>query len=356
MDLLNQARQEIDAIDSQMALLFTQRMEAVKKVISYKIENNMAILDSGREKEVIAKNIGRLPENTQDIVEYYKDFISHNMLLSREFQAEIIKNNTAAYQGVEGAFSHLALRKLFPLHKQLAFDSWADVFTAVENETCVHGVLPFENSHAGDVSEVLDLCFTHPNIYVTDMYDLTVQQNLLAKKASVLSDIKTVVSHPQALRQSASFIKQMGATQIEYPNTAAAAKYVSEQNDPTIAAIASVETAELYNLDILALNISERADNTTRFVVISKKPNTTGDRFSLLFTVKHQAGTLAEVIKIIAQNGYNMESIKSRPMPKVSWEYYFYTELVGDGMDAEKLVEQLTPICHTVRILGAYQR
>ncbi len=356
MDLLTQARQDIDSIDSQMALLFAQRMTAVKQVIAHKIENNMPILDSGREMEVIEKNLKKLPEDAAYLTDYYKNFISHNMMLSRALQADIIRLNTVAYQGVEGAFSHIALRKLFPLHKQQAFDSWGEVFDAVEKEECVHGVLPFENSHAGDVSEVLDLCFAYPNIHVTDMHDLTVQQNLLAHYGAKLEDIKTVYSHPQALRQSAGFIKQLGVTQVEYANTAAAAKYVSEQTDKSIAAIASTETAELYNLNVLAHNISERSDNTTRFVVISKQPVTLGNRFSLLFTVKHQTGSLAEVIKIIAEYGYNMESIKSRPMPQVSWEYYFYTELIGDGKDAQKLTEALSAVCQTVRILGMYQR
>ena len=171
-----------------------------------------------------------------------------------------------------------------------------------------------------------------------------------------LADIKTVVSHPQALQQSARFLKNLNVTQQEYPNTAAAAQFVAQTGDKTVAAIAAKETAALYGLSILAKDINESADNTTRFIVIGKENPAVGNRFSLLFTVEHTAGSLARVIQIIGAQGYNMECIKSRPMPHVSWEYYFYTEIVGDGNGAKALLASLQTICKEVRILGVYHR
>ncbi|MEG1641319.1 MAG: prephenate dehydratase domain-containing protein, partial [Ruthenibacterium sp.] len=227
---------------------------------------------------------------------------------------------------------------------------------AVESDVAAYGVLPFENSHAGDVAEVLDLCFAHAAVCVTQVYDLAVTQNLLCVPGACLADIKTVLSHPQALQQSARFLKNLNVTQKEYPNTAAAAQFVAQTGDKSIAAIAAKETADLYGLSVLAQDINESADNTTRFIVIGKELPVIGNRFCLLFTVEHTAGSLARVIQIIGAKGYNMECIKSRPMPQVSWEYYFYTELVGDVSGADALLAALQTVCRSVRVLGVYNR
>ncbi|MEG1407965.1 MAG: prephenate dehydratase domain-containing protein, partial [Ruthenibacterium sp.] len=164
-----------------------------------------------------------------------------------------------------------------------------------------------------DVAEVLDLCFAHAAVCVTQVYDLAVTQNLLCVPGACLADIKTVLSHPQALQQSARFLKNLNVTQKEYPNTAAAAQFVAQTGDKSIAAIAAKETADLYGLSVLAQ-------------------------------------------EIIGAKGYNMECIKSRPMPQVSWEYYFYTELVGDVSGADALLAALQTVCRSVRVLGVYNR
>ena len=106
-------------------------------------------------------------------------------------------------------------------------------------------------------------------------------------------------------------------------NTAMAAKFVAESGDSSKAAIASVETAALYGLEVLVPSINTDGDNTTRFIVLSREKPTGGNRFSLLFTVDNKPGKLGEVIQIIGASGFNMESIKSRPMPHVPFEYYF---------------------------------
>ena len=129
------------------------------------------------------------------------------------------------------------------------------------------------------------------------------------------------------------------------PNTAVAAKHVHDTGDRSLAAIASPETAELYGLVVLAPDIAETSDNTTRFIVVTREQPQKGGRFSLLFTVEHAAGMLARVIRIIGEFGFNMESIKSRPMPHVPWEYYFYTELVGQPSD--ELLTALRGVCKT---------
>ncbi|MEG1176173.1 MAG: prephenate dehydratase domain-containing protein [Ruthenibacterium sp.] len=364
MDELAAARTEIDTVDKEMALLFCRRMDAVRQVAAYKKAHGIPVLDASREESVLAKNAALLP--CAQYAEWYADFIRHNMALSRAMQKRMLCADTVAYQGVEGAFSHIALRALFPHCTEAPRATWDEVFDAVLSGDAAAGVLPFENSHAGDVAEVLDLCFAHPEIRVCAVYDLPVSQNLLCVPGATLADLKTVLSHPQALSQSARFLKSLALQTQGFANTAAAAKQVASAADKSVAAIASAETAALYGLEVLVRDVNESADNTTRFIVIEKGAagaalsGTAGadggdaQRFSLLFTVEHTAGSLARVMETVGALGYNMECIKSRPMPHVPWQYYFYTELVGAL--TEDLLCAMRGVCKTVRVLGVYAK
>ena len=361
MDLLQQARAEIDAVDAEMAALFERRMQAVADVVRYKAETGKPVFDAAREADVITRNTARL--QNEELRPYYKAFLQEAMAVSRAYQRATLGRDTAAYQGVEGAWSHIALRRMFPFARATAFATWPEVFDAVQNGDAQFGVLPFENSNAGDVSAVLDLLYTHPDIIVTHMQDMPIQQDLLGVKGAKLSNVRTVISHPQALAQSSVFLQQLGFATQSWINTADAAKHIAELNDPSVAAIASAETAELYGLDILAEGVNADGDNTTRFIVIERSaqpPVMTGEgqRLSLLFTARHKPGQLAVVLDQIGARGFNMECIKSRPLPHVPFEYYFYVQLVCPaGCDAaacNSLLETLTGACSTLRLLGAF--
>ncbi len=362
MDNLTIARDKIDEIDMQMARLFCERMNVVCDVLEYKKQHNLPVLDATREQSVIEKNINRLPDKTYE--KYYEHFIKSTMEISRAMQSENLAQNTVAYQGALGAFSHIAAVDLFKHGKHKPCASFKDVFLCVENGDAKFGVLPFENSHAGDITDVLDLCFAHDNIVVSATYDLPVRHNLLCINGAKLSDVKTVYSHAQALMQSRAFLEKLNLNSSEMPNTALAAKFVAESADKSFAAIASLQTAQIYGLDVLAKDINSSENNTTRFIVIERKntdlpPNyapqselNKQQRFSLLFTVSHNAGSLVKVLAAIAKHGYNMDCIKSRPMPNVNWVYYFYTEILGTPCD--ELFAELNLHCNTVRLLGVY--
>lgn len=353
MNELEKARQTIDRVDSEMARLFEERMDAVEAVVAYKKSVGMPILDTGREAAVVAKNLARIQNPAY--APFYEDYIKHNMALSRQYQAQVLGRNRVAYQGVEGAYAHIALKHLFPHGEAVSYATWDEVFDAVERGDAAAGVVPFENSHAGDVSAVLDLCYNH-KLYITAMYDLPVVHSLLALPGAELSRITDVYSHQQAISQSDRFLKMLGLPAHPMLNTAKAAQFVAESGDLTKAAIASPETAALYGLEELARGVNTDGDNTTRFLVLGRDCPKAGNRFSLLFTVDNKPGKLAQVIQEIGRTGFNMESIKSRPMPHVNFEYYFYAELEGSPQDADALLAGLSPICRTARLLGVYQR
>lgn len=361
MDLLQQARTEIDGIDAEMAALFERRMQAVADVARYKAETGKPVFDALREAAVLDKNTARLQDET--LRPYYRAFLQEAMAVSRAYQRAMLGRDTAAYQGVQGAWSHIALRRLFPFSRSISFATWGEVFDAVQNGDAEFGVLPFENSNAGDVSTVLDLLYTHPGLIVARMCDLPIRQDLLGVPGATLAGVRTVISHPQALAQSSVFLQQHALATQAWSNTAEAARHVAELKDPSVAAIASAETADLYGLKILAAGVNADGDNTTRFIVIERAdqaPVMTGEgqRLALLFTARHKPGQLAAVLDQIGARGFNMECIKSRPLPHVPFEYYFYVQLVcpagSTRADCEALLDTLRADCSTLRLLGAF--
>lgn len=355
MDQLDKVRQQIDEIDEKIAKLFEKRMQAVQQVIAYKKQTGKAILDQNREKQVIEKNLAYI--HNPELKKYYGYWQQNLMDISKAYQQEILGKNVVAYQGIEGAFSHIALQNLFPHATAEKYTTWKEVFEAVQQGKAAYGILPFENSTTGDIGEVLDLCFTQ-QCFIWQMYDLKIVQNVLGLPDATINEIKTVYSHPQGLRQSAKFLNQLQLKGVEYPNTAMAADAVAKAGDNTIAAIASAETAQIYGLKVLAQAVNDTQTNTTRFIVIAPTRKSCGNRFNLLFTVNHTAGKLATVVAEIAKQGFNMECIKSRPLPNNSWEYYFYVEIVGNIGDqaAQNLIDSLKKICPVIKLLGVYDK
>lgn len=354
MDELNKARKRINEIDQAMAELFERRMEAVESVIAYKQAHNMAVLDSGREQEVIKRNCAFIRQ--ERYLPYYEQMIKDMMHISKEYQKACIHHDTIAYAGTLGAFSHIAAKQLFPDSKLIHLPTFAQVVEAVETGEAAYGVLPFENSYTGEVGENLDLILSH-NIYIHRMYDLKVEQHLMGIKGAQLSDIKQVYSKDQAIFQSRKFLEGRDMELIPYPNTALAAQYVAEMQDKHKAAIAARESAELYGLSILAEHINTSWDNTTRFIVIGKQPPKTGNRVALVFTTPHVSGALAKVMACIGEYGFNMESIHSRSIKEEPFAYYFYVELVAHlhSKEFSALYEALKQVCKSIKIAGSYE-
>ena len=158
----------------------------------------------------------------------------------------------------------MAAGKIFPEGEEVSYKSFQDAYEAVERGKCDVAVLPIENSYAGEVGSVMDIMF-RGSLYVNGVYTLQVEQCLIGTKDANIEDIKKVISHPQALAQCDSYIKNIGAKKEEAGNTSFAAKMVASEGDKTVAAIASREAANIYGLKILDANIAQSQDNSTRF-------------------------------------------------------------------------------------------
>lgn len=358
MDKLTEARKIINSVDAEMAKLFCRRMAAVKDVLEYKREHGLPVLDTARENAVMEANSALIDDEA--LKEFYISFIRSTMAVSREYQRSLLSGIRAAYCGVEGAFAQIAAKHIYADCEATAYPSFAAAYAAVEEGECEVAVLPIENSSAGEVGQVVDLIFAG-NLYINGVYELAVEQNLMALPGTRLSDIKTVLSHPQALMQCAPFLEENGMQTKAFENTAAAAKFVSESGDRTIAAIASDETAKLYGLEIIERDINSERSNTTRFAAVSRVRNDkqsfpSGQGCVLMFAVKNEAGALADAINAIGRHGFNMRSIHSRPQKDTMWQYYFYAELEGDvnGENGRAMLAELEGRCDRLKLAGTF--
>ena len=352
---LDKARKIINEVDSKMAELFVERMRAAEMVYEHKKRFGLPILDQAREHAVIEKNTELIEDDV--LKGYYIDYIKNVMSISRAYQYRMQSGLKVAYSGVEGAFAHIAAGRIFPEGNLVSCRDFKAAYDSVVSGENDVAVLPIENSYAGEVGQTIDLIFSG-TLFINGIYELEIRQNLLGVPGATVEDVKKVISHPQALSQCHDYIELRKIETEEANNTAFAAKSVAEANDKSLGAIASVETAEIYGLKVLATNINKSGENTTRFAVLSRvQANTTSLSNSvLMFTVKHEAGSLAKAISIIGKYGYNMTALRSRPLKKHSWQYYFYIEIDGstDTVEGKQMLAELSEVCDKLKVAGTF--
>ena len=354
---LSESRTKIEAIDRQMSELFVQRMEIAESIADYKKENGLPILDEKREKALIEKNEAYIKE--EKLRPYYRQFLRSVLDVSKQYQHTLMEDSRIAYNGIEGAFANIAAAKIFPDSELVACHSFKSAYKSVVTGKCDAVVLPIENSYAGEVSQVMDLMF-EGELYINGIYPLRISQNLLGIEGSSVKSISRVVSHIQALEQCADYIAAHGYETIQAGSTAVAARQVAETGDRTLAAIASKETAALYGLEILDHDINEDTNNTTRFAVLSRNREevinaSEGATVILMFSVKNEAGMLAEAIKVIGKHGFSMNALRSNPLRKLSWQYYFYVEIAGahSSKKIQDMLDEMSGYCESLKVLGA---
>lgn len=374
---LNELREEINKVDSELVHLFEKRMKLVKNVAEYKIINDISVLNASREDKVIKRAIDNLKDKSlsreielffYDIMEISKDYqnkyIEENVEDKKLNEKRVEINNTElkiGFQGVEGSFSEEALLNYFGDEvSTIALKHFEDVFEGICEGKINYGILPVENSSTGSVNEVYDLLRKY-GCYINGEIIIKVKQNLLGIKGAVIEDIKEVYSHSQGFQQSTQFFKEYPHLQmIPYHNTAISAKFVSETDDVSKAAVASKRAADIYGLDVIKENINFNSNNYTRFVIIGKnmEVNEMADKISVVLTVKHKSGSLCEVLNLFSEKGLNLLKIESRPIMNKSWEYFFHLDFEGNLQNPEiyNIIEKIKTKVTYFKVLGNYKK
>ena len=377
MQDLSEIRKRIDAIDTQICDLFSQRMQCTHEVAEYKRANNKPVLDRGRERAKLADVASKVPEPLRDYSQVLFNLI---MEISRAQQsaennqdsplaeqiARAIADTPALFpqsafvacQGVEGAYSQHAADRLFKHATISYFEEFEGVFRAVDQGFCKYGVLPVENSTAGTVNQVYDLMMRHKFSIVRSVR-IKVDHNLLALPGAKLEGIRDIYSHQQAINQSRQFLDSLPNVTVHVAeNTAAAAKMVAESGRTDVAALSSRSCAELYNLVALARNVQDSDANYTRFACIAKDleiyPG--ADRTSLMVVTKNDPGSLYKVLARFYALDINLVKLESRPIPNSDFDFMFYfdVECPVAAPEFASLIASLDDVCEEYRYLGSY--
>jgi chorismate mutase / prephenate dehydratase len=267
---------------------------------------------------------------------------------------------TVAFQGERGAYSENAVYQFFGSTVEVKpCRDFRDVFESVKKQEVQAGVVPVENSIEGSVNQNYDLFFTY-DLKVCGEVIVKVAHCLIANPGTSLDAVKAVYSHPQALAQCRSFLERLNCELIPTYDTAGSVKLIKEKKLTNAAAIASEKAAELYGMKILARDIADNTENYTRFFVLSKEdsPITGKDKTSIIFSAKHEPGSLYHALGEFAKRNINLTKIESRPTKKTPWEYNFYLDFEGHRTEPRcaEALKALEKHAIFVRILGSYPK
>ena len=270
------------------------------------------------------------------------------------------KRPRIAYQGEPGANSHIACLEVHPEMEPMACRTFEDVFAAVESGEAELAMIPVENTVAGRVADIHHL-IPRSNLFIVGEHFLPVHHQLMAPKGATLEGLKTVHSHVHALGQCRSLIRRLGLEAVIAADTAGAAREVAELNDPTRAAIAPALAAEIYGLEILQENIEDEAHNTTRFLIMARKPLDIGPDegpvvTSFVFRVRNVPAALYKALGGFATNGVNMTRLESYQVDGTFLSTQFFADVEGhpEERPLRLAFEELEFFTTHMRMLGTY--
>ena len=271
--------------------------------------------------------------------------------------------NRISFQGERGAYSEAASISFFEGEiETIPCSTFADALKNTENGASDYSVLPVENSLEGSVGESNDLLLSTKLNVVGEIYHRI--HHCIIGTGSI-GDVDTVYSHPQALGQCRKFIQKNSLKTIPSYDTAGSVKIIKDLDKKNVACIASRNAAEIFDVQIIQEGIEDNTNNYTRFLIFSRENNeqlvqngskVENSKTSIIFSVKHEAGALYQIIKEFYQNKINLTKIESRPNKNTLGEYNFYVDFEGhqDDSSIKDMLQKLRSNTTFLKILGSY--
>lgn len=372
---LTDIREQLDEIDAQIQQLFERRMRLTDEVAAIKIRTKKPVFDKDRETEKLDTLAAHADNafNARGIRELFGQIMS----IGRKRQYQLIGESDGdtkktytqvdslpvrgahvVFQGVEGAYSYAAMQRFFG-SEILSFhaDTWEEAIGQVAAGAADYAVLPIENSTAGAVGDIYDLISAYP-VYIVGEQILPIEHKLLGLPGTVLSDIRTVISHPQGLMQCKDYLNKTNWMQREVLNTAVAAGKVAQDKDNTQAAIASADAGRRFGLVVLNEEPIATLTNETRFIIVSGSPCyvRSADKISICFEIAHESGSLYNLLSHFIYNDLNLTKIESRPIVGRNWEYRFFVDFGGslDQPAVKSALRGAAAEAGKLKVLGNY--
>ena len=264
-----------------------------------------------------------------------------------------------AYQGIEGSYSENCAQEMYPGCETIACKTFDDVFNKANEDGKVRAIIPESNKTTGNIGVEYLIFKYRLNIYQEKFYPI--RHHLLGLPGTKIENVKNVFSHAQGLSQCSNFIRKNNFTENVRADTAGSAKYVSESKNKNEAAIASKQSAKIYNLDILASNIEDEKENVTRFLLMGKpvmQPELSEDKYitSFLFKLKSKPAALYSALAGFAIQGVNLTKLQSYPEKNSFTSYFFLCDLDGhiENPKVQKSLEELGLHCEDFHVLGVF--
>ncbi len=349
-------REKIDKLDHQIVEILNERLSLATEIGKLKRSKGGQIYVAEREDAVLRKvgDLNQGPIKNEALQAIYREIMSAAIALEKPM--------LIAYLGPEATNSHLAAMKKFGASVDYhPMPTIGDIFTAVEKGEADYAVIPIENSTEGSVRETLDL-FVDSDLKIVAQIYIEITYAFISN--SPLSEVTKVYSKDQSLAQCRNWLARHAphAQQIESSSTSRAVQIAKDEKGA--AAVANELAGTHHGVPILARNIQDKADNTTRFFMIGKKSSgPVGERrdmSSFLISLGDEAashsGALLKMLMPLAERGINLTKIESRPSKKRPWDYYFFIDVTGHYNDPEMkaALSELKKFCPLVKWLGSY--
>ena len=370
---LDDIRKTIDQLDDTIVKALGERQNIVRKVISGKLDRSDDIRDPKREEELLEKIRARAPEYGLDpffLEQLFREIIQHSVrfqthaLVDHQNEKDADQTIRVSYQGTDGAFSHQAAMRHFEQRYAnvdcIGYTRFEEAANAVLNGEADVSILPIENTTAGSINDTYDL-LNEMELFVTGEEVLHINHCLMVPKNVNITNIRRILSHPQAIAQCSKFLTSLPRCHVEsYFDTAMAARKVRDDDDLSQAAIASSYAAEIYGLTILKRDLANQPENYTRFLIVGPEPihcdiqlNT---KTSLIFATIDEKGALLDCLNLLGDNGINMTKLESRPRMGHPWQSLFYLDIEGnrDEPRVSDALEKLRKKSQYLKILGSY--
>lgn len=358
-DPLQELRDKIDNIDTQLLDLFNQRARCaisvadVKKAASEQTGEAINFFRPDREAQVIQriKSENKGPLSDDEVGRLVREVMSACLALEQPLKI--------AYLGPEGTFTQSAALKHFGHSvSTVPMSSIPDVFHSVESGHADYGLVPVENSTEGVISHTLDT-FIDSKLKICGEVEMRIHHHLVNQSQDV-SKITHIYSHQQSFAQCRRWLNQNfpDIERIPVSSNAEAARIASL--DETAAAICGTLAVEAFGLTICFENIEDMSDNTTRFVIVGQQDvaPSGNDKTSLLISAKNHPGALLSLLQPLADNGISMNKIESRPAPERKWEYLFFVDIDGhqEVGDVKQALTELKDQSALFKVLGSYPK
>ncbi len=373
LEQLKEIRKIIDQLDNTIVKALGERQKVVQKIISSKLEHADDIRDPKREEILLTKIRKKAPEAGLDpyfLEQLFREIIQHSVryqthaLVDHQHDKTNAQTIRVSYQGTDGAYSHQAAMRHFKQRYTnvecigyTRFEEAADAIEQKEVDVCI---LPIENTTAGSINDTYDL-LNEKNLFITGEEVLHINHCLMAPENIHITNIRRILSHPQAIAQCSRFLTSLPRCHVEsYFDTAMAARKVRDDVDLSQAAIASSLAAEIYGLKILKRDLANQKENFTRFVIVGPEALHCDPQLncktSLILATIDEKGALLKCLNILGNYGINMTKLESRPRPGHPWQFLFYLDIEGN-QHTPKIADALDMLrrkSQYLKILGSY--